>query len=334
MQTLQFTRALREIVKELKVDELLEVLNKWLLGQNAQVPQGDKDRFAALIFDSHSGCDRLVSDDPCARAILQGLNLRELYEPARLTRLLNRVHSSPQTDNIRQNNPEIYDFFETLKALQRLSATCLALLEVQKVGAEDPAKPVLELELIDYDGMGIEPARLQKFVSVLSRLYAHLARVLGVEENTFRFKYFDSGSPLLVGIQGSKEVIEALSTLLHEWWEKIRFWKYDRFDKEMDAVCKGLSVMTKVKEAVDNHVMDAETGANMSRRICHEIYDLTGLGATLPLKDATEVDQRQLLVEKRDTKLLGSGIPEETDEEADEEDRSDRGTGRLIRPPD
>ena len=49
----------------------------------------------------------------------------------------------------------------------------------------EPAKSpedVLELQLIDYDGLGIEPIRLTRFVTTLIKLHANVARILGVTE--------------------------------------------------------------------------------------------------------------------------------------------------------
>jgi hypothetical protein len=80
----------------------------------------------------------------------------------------------------------------------------------------------------------------------------------------------------------------------------------------MDAVPKTLTVMETVKQAVDKKVIDEETGGLLKTRVLKEVDQLVGLGASLPVYDDTEkVDHRKLLIEKRETKLLGSGEPPE-----------------------
>jgi hypothetical protein len=57
MQTLEFTRALKEIVKELRVQELISLLAPWLnLTVATQIDDAQKNLFSSLLLDSHSGC--------------------------------------------------------------------------------------------------------------------------------------------------------------------------------------------------------------------------------------------------------------------------------------
>ena len=82
----------------------------------------------------------------------------------------------------------------------------------------------------------------------------------------------------------------------------------------MEAFSKGLDFMTKVQEAVEKQALTQEEARNLKTRVFRGVENLVGLGVTLPLRDAAAVDQRQLLIEKRDLKLLGSGLPSEADD--------------------
>jgi hypothetical protein len=319
MQTLEFTRTLRQIVNELKVADLVDLLQKWLPqgAANSAVAQQDKDQFSSLLFNSHAGYDRLFRDNASANAILKHMNIQELYDPARMARMLNRVHSAPNIDNIRLNNSDIYDFFETLKVLQRVEATATALLETPKVSLEKPSDSILELELIDYDGQGIEPARLATAITILRSVYANLARLQGVSEDAPRFRYFDSGSDLIMAIEGTKAIVESLAATLLQWWDKRRFQRQDTYEKDVEALSKGLEFLTKVQESVEKGTITVEEAGNLKTRVFRGADQLIGLGLTLPLKEAGSVDQRQLLIEKRDVKLLGTGQPSDQEEEDD-----------------
>ena len=110
------------------------------------------------------------------------------------------------------------------------------------------------------------------------------------------------------GIRCAKLILDGIKTLIGEWWAKIRFRDFESFDKRVDAISKGLTVMGTVQEAVAKNVIDQETGNLLRTRVLREVDNLIGIGATLPLEDKAErIDQRSLLVEQRNRKLLGSG---------------------------
>jgi hypothetical protein len=70
---------------------------------------------------------------------------------------------------------------------------------------------------------------------------------------------------------------------------------------------------TKVKTAIDSGAVDKETGQNLTHRIFQSVDLLIGIGVTPPLKGEAAVDQRTLIVGKRDVKLLQSGSSEQED---------------------
>jgi hypothetical protein len=317
MRSLEFTRGLQEIVKELKVKDLTALLQRWLKENVVNIDEQSKDSFASLFFDSRAGYDRLFSVE-ATRKILLGLSVQELYESSRMRRLLHLVSSATQSTNIR--TPEMYDFFETLRSFLKVELTSTNLLETEKVGRVEPSNGILELQLIDYDGNGIEPARLLRVISVLTRLHMNLARVLGVQDSKLRLKYFDSGSDVMMAVEGAKAVIESMGNLFLQFWDKVKFRHYDTFERDIEALSKGLEFVTKVHEAMEKQAITDEEAKNLKTRVFREVDQLIGLGVTLPLRNSA-VDQRQLLIEKRDTKLLGTGLQSENedDDEGDAE---------------
>ena len=91
----------------------------------------------------------------------------------------------------------------------------------------------------------------------------------------------------------------------------MRFWRFDTYDKRIEAVAKTLTVVEMVRQKVDTKAITVEEGENLKVRILQELEKLTSIGATIPLGDSATIDQRQLLTEMRNTKLLGSGSPTE-----------------------
>jgi hypothetical protein len=241
------------------------------------------------------------------------LKVNETYEPARMGKMLSFVAATGSTTQAIWANPHIYtsfsSFLEQLKSLENLKNTCTELLETEKIGRVPPDE-ILELELIDYNETGIPPERITSFFRLITSLHTNMARIHGLPGDTLKIVFLDSGSDVIVGLQCAKLVIESIRTLLGEWWSKIKFRSFDSFDKKMDAVSKGLTVLKTIQESVSNHVIDEETGNNLKQRVLSEVNELIGIGATLPLRNAEEViTPRQLLIEMRNTKLLGPGQP-------------------------
>jgi hypothetical protein len=317
MQTLHFTRTLREIVMELKVAELIGILTPFVTtGGNNPIAEGVKDQFSTLLFGSHAGFERLAQNATASK-ILSSLKVNAIYEPARMGKLLSTVQVGGNYQNI-WGNPtsfaEFYSFLDSLRSLADLEKTCSELLEAERVGKVAASDGILELLLIDHEGMAITPNRLAVFISGITKLHTDLALIHGVSGDQLRFTYFDSGSDLVVGIQCAKIIVESLKTLLGEWWDKIKFRSFDKFDKKMDAVSKSLTVMESVQEAVNKNVINQETGDLLKTHVLIEVDRLVGIGATLPLQEEEEkIDQRELLLEHRDMKLLGSGEGVESD---------------------
>jgi hypothetical protein len=204
--------------------------------------------------------------------------------------------------------PEVHAYFEKFRSLIRLAATCRDLLEKEKVGVLKPTEGIVQVELIIYaDEDGISPKRLGTFVETMSDLHRDVAIVLGIASDTLTFKYFDSGSDVLFGIKCTKEIAETLNTLLRQVWDKLRFWKYDTFDKRMESVSKGLDVVDKIHQSVEKRSLTEEEGNILKVKIFQKVDIMIGIGATVPLGESATVDQKQLLTEMRNTKLLGSG---------------------------
>ena len=275
--------------------------------QQHAIPEAQKKAFASLLFESHAGYDRLSRIDSPGK-ILAGMDLKELYEPVRLARLMNLVSNTAVMEQLRaSNSPEIFDFFETLKAFIRLEKTCRTLLEEEKVGRVEPTDSILEVQLTDYEGYGIEPERLSAAFSTLSELQMNVTRLLGVTDHRLMVKYLDSGSDVKIGLEGVKEAIDAVRDLLLQFWDRVRFRGQDTFEKDIEALSRGLEFLAKTKDAVESGAITAEEAGNLKARVFKGVNELVGLGVTLPLQGETAAEERKRLIERRSTKLLTAG---------------------------
>jgi hypothetical protein len=337
MKALDFVEGLKEIFEGLEIDQLLSLANRWLAGATAnppapnqphpgQQPLSDKDKnlFSELVFKSHAGYFSLLRSET-TRKILEGLNVKEFYEPSLLRVLVANVSTFQQLQQLRQL-PELFSFFEKLKSLRAVYATSKNLLEAEKLGTIEATKGIVELELIEYaDEEGVSEKRMAVFVSTVAEVHMSLAIVLGTPTDALTFKYLDSGSSFLFALQCLKPIAETLNTLLNQWWDKFRFWRFDTFEKRMAAIEEGLAVADTVRQAIEKGTITQEEGKNLKLRILRGVDNLVGIGATVPLGGDATVDERQLLTEMRNTKLLGSGQPIADAPKVDDENEEDLG---------
>lgn len=315
MKTLEFTRDLREITQKLKVEEILKTLDPWMFSApNSALTETDKDKFYGLLADSRAGYDQLTLSGRMLE-ILNGLGVPEFYEPATLRRLTLVVSNAGNIHNLRPST-EITAYREKLQSVQRTANTCQKLLEAEKVGKVEKGGGIVELELSDYDGEGIEPERLRLLAITVRQMHTNFARVYAIEGDQLRFKYFDSGTSVLIGIQCAAGIALGIGTLMLQWWKETRFSNNDNFDRKVGSVSKGLTLLKDVQDSVEKNVIDEETGKIITRHLLKEAERLLGIGAALPMDTEASVNQRERLLARRDIKLLESGAPiEEEDDE-------------------
>jgi hypothetical protein len=310
MLALEFARDISRIRNELKINDLVALIFPWVNPATpVQIDEAQKNRLSQLLFASSSAYERLMML-PDTRKLLESMSIGEFYEPFRLRTMLSTISAittSQQLTSAPLLAPFI-TFLEQFRAFQKMDNAANSLLAKEKIGQVNPSEQVLELELIEYaDETGISPQRIQIFVSSVTQLHKNLTIIHGIRSDRLTFKYFDSGSSFLVGIQGAKAVIESLSVLLNQWWERIRFWRYDTYEKKISSVSKSLTIIGEIHEAVEKKTITAEEGEILKVGIFREVDKLTGIGAMVPLDAQAQVDQRQLLTEMRNTKLLGDG---------------------------
>jgi hypothetical protein len=302
MQTLQFTRALRKIVQELKAVELKDFLAPLLIRTHqsaVNINEDQRDNFSALILSSQVGFTRL-SEDPQIQAVMEALNISKLYGPKRVGKLIRSLGVVTSVNQLAAT-PDIYiDFFTVYDALDWLvmiKDASTKLLEEGKLGPSPADADVLELRLLDYENTGVDIERVQQFFTSINNLHTHLTLILNNPESHLKILYVDSGSDLYVGFQCAKAVMDIMRGLFSEFWERYKYSQFDDFNKKIDSLTKGLSFVGAVKEQVDNKTIDEETAKNLTYRVLADMTTLVGIGAALPeYQSVRMIDQRKELL--------------------------------------
>jgi hypothetical protein len=316
MHTFEFISGLEQITKQLKIRELLELIQPWVDSNigNQNIAAEQKDLFTNLLLDSKAAYHELKRNS-AEKSMLSELGIDQFYEPARLRAMMTALNSVGQTQQIITNPglwQQFFTFWELLRSLIRLENATVRLLGKEKLQDLDPSRAFVELDLIEYaSGEGFSPQRLQTLVGALRELHSLVSQILGSGSDQLVFRYFDSGSDLRIVAECAKTIAETINMLFSQTWEKLVFWRYESFDKKIGATATGLSLLETIQRSVENQTITQEDGENLKIRVLKELEKLTGIGVTPPLTDDRTITQRQLLTAVRDTKLLGDGTTTE-----------------------
>jgi hypothetical protein len=313
MQAIKFTRALEEISRQLKAQELIEFLRPYMRpeGANAPVTPQDRTRFAKLLFESSAGFTELSRNEE-TRSLLEAFQLVEVYDSGRLSNFIEILASVPATHNLIANL-DIYkiflSFFDSLSSIVNFAAVSAKFLVADKVHPPTEGDEVLELLILDYDGTGVLAERLQQSLTSLIELHTHLSRILGVTDSVLKITYTDSGSDLALGLAAAAVVIGALRLLFNEYWEKVKFRQFSESDRGMQSLEKSLTIIQKLHERVEAKSLSEEEANVLKQRLLSRMEKLIGNGTMIPSDSTVNVmpDERKLLTYMRDTKLLGTG---------------------------
>lgn len=318
MQTIQFVNSLRKLVVKLKAQELVDFLTDLVnappnANPTSNINESLKAKFSELIFESRVGLYDLRQNSHTEKLVI-ALGISDLYNPAKLGKLVSIYLASPHLQNIKatpDSFSQFYSFYSLLRWLLIFEKMCSELLEKEKVGDVAATDGVLELQIIDYDQGGIEAERMRELLSDVITLHTNVARSLGISDSHLRIRFADSGSDIVIAIQALKPVIDTLKGLFGEFWTKIRYKDLEDFDKKIDSLSKGLTFVAILNDQVAKKAITQEEADNLKVRVIAEMTKIMGNGGTLASDDeAVElVDRRKILTEKRGIKLLGSGAP-------------------------
>ena len=313
MQTIAFARHLQTIVERLCVKEIVTFLENFLrVDLNLAIGEGQKNKFAALVFQSREAYHTLSQHKERGQ-ILDLMKFGDTYASPQLSRMLtafNNANSSTAMHTV-SNYALFAKFYESLSAIIKLQETTSHLLLEEKFAKVPSGEAILELQIMDYDGTGIDTTRMQNILASLASLHDHLSRLLGDKDSRLRIAFTDSGSDVLLALQGAKAIMDTAKVLFEQFWDKIRFRTLDNFDRKLESLSKGLKFVELVQEQVNKKAIDDETAGILKHSVLNEMTSLTGLGACLPALGVQErVDRRKLLLEKKGIKLLGTGKTE------------------------
>lgn len=319
MQVLAFSESLARLVALLKVRELVALLGPIITeSSNQALDEGAKEVFSTLVFEVSQGMTA-VSSDPELRALLDLFPIGRVLQPSQLARLVTTFRTANNTAGIKSNHA-FWELHYAGQALLQLIPLVTKLLIQPKVDvARDPSEGVLQLEVLDDDGKGIEIARFNEVLRSLAELHAAVSRFVG-DDSQLRIAYGDSGSDFGLGLVAKKVTIDVIRSLFRDGWSHIRFWREVGFERRIETMGKGLQFVADVRKKGQTGEIEPEVARRVESAILVQMEKLMGNGVALrePIAQTT-IPRRELIAGARNLKLLRAGDPSDDDDTSEAE---------------
>jgi hypothetical protein len=316
MQALAFGAAIGGALKKLNVEEMLLFFHTFFSDRAAStvVSAHDRAELADLLFRFQNGMVSLSAEERRAAEIL---GLSRVGGPAELANLAVMLGNSSSHAHFAQN-PDVIRVRLILDTARETGYDFQQAVVESKLRPTEKGDSLLDVSVLDFDGSGVEAARLCSVLQNLQNLYLSTAEFLNIDVRPLRIAFLDSGSDLRVGIEGFAGVITAMSEIFARTWAALRYRRNDDFERNVSSALKGVELLGAVRREAASGSLDPETAQRLETAVKRSICALIDAGALTEETDrASHTDSRTLLANAREKRLLSSGS---TSEEAAPQD--------------
>jgi hypothetical protein len=317
MKTVELVRQLEGAITRLHATELLAILRDKLSpppigGDQAITPQV-RAEFAQLLFDSNVALARL-QDEPNAAEVLSAFGLFDIYTPDKLSKMMTLVNTAGAASQLRSGADGFFLFreFEVgLSNLPRVAKALDSLVIGARIASVPDSESVLELQVTDVDGRGILASRLANVLIQLKELNEAIEGILAsdsVGTNELRIAYTDSGSDILLALQGHEKTLAMIGGAFAWMWTQLRFARNANFDRDLESITKGIEVLTILEQKRDEKVLDDNTANRLRTAVVTRMQKLVNNGVAPPDNQPENgIGHQQLVKEVAQRKRLTAG---------------------------
>lgn len=313
MQATRLSRILAFLVRDLRLVEIIEYLGEYV-EQKSGGKLSNQWQLHSLLYHAKGELQNLKRTSPDAYKVADDFGLTDTFSDETVTHLLSQTSTDNyQIVHLRQDAVAIAFYFGVLTFVG-LTNTAVEYLHQQRTPELSEGEEILSLDVTDY-GEGLVPVdRLRRILEALSHLYAHVARQVGPDADPPRIALLDSGSDLKVNIVGGAEIIREIRLMFAEAINGIRFWKYDRRDRQTETINKRLETLGSLHDLMNRGAVQGQEADVIRHGIVRDLQTLIGAGAApADLPNGPDDEVGGILKKVRDTKLLSSGsdLPED-----------------------
>ncbi len=305
MQGTRLARIVLDARNRLHVKQIIQILTPLVAVEAGQgIEPHQLDQFSVALLGAHAELNAMLKDSEASQ-VLQQLGIPRFFETATIGKLLAAFHSSKDSTTIR-GDARFWLFrnlLANLEAFDNLANALQVFLIDQRFRRTGDDQGLVELAFLAREGEALTLDRLTVVLATIRTLHDLIARAVGEPDSTARLAVIESGSDVLMGLLAKAKTASAIGTLLTQWWDRIQYSDLHDFDRKMESVSKGLSVISELDKVAATPGPAAEEARVLRQSILDALMTLTGLGVKKSDPDRAAAD-RPLLEAKRDVKLL------------------------------
>lgn len=303
MQGLELSRALSEIVAQLKIEALVDLMEEIVTGPPGHSMSDDEvQEMRKLAFESRTGLIQLQEEDPTKFDLARAFHLPDALSEERFGNFLTQMPQWGKYTSA-QKDLNFLHTYATIKAFLRLSATVEEKLETDRIGPIEEGHALLELEIDDYGERLVRIRRVSELLEATSALYDTILQIQGVDENELRIVLLDSGTPLKVVFEGAEGAIDAIRRLFTWALNAWRFRGLQQQEREWEHLQEGLDVLSVIREHEEEGDLDPEVAERYRRDVQEQLDAILGRGG-MPEGLESGTEDRQALLETARQQLL------------------------------
>lgn len=251
-----------------------------------------------------------------ARQIAEILGLKPLDNPKFWVLLLNPVEI---TNKISSSIHEVYSSLNFAK--ENLPRIIHLLDREYSNSAQNNAEPIisngkemklLSVTIFESDNRFSSPQRLVNVIESVDTFYSACAYIHEESPDTLSVVGCDSGSDKSFDFLGVAKVIECVTQLIENLWDRVVFYREKQLEVRLDLINQSLPIYDKLSELETGKKIEPELAERLRRNIFEGVNKFVESGASIPEIDARSTySSRSLLSPVQ--KLLVSA-PEEIEE--------------------
>jgi hypothetical protein len=318
MQKLELRDNLHAIISHLQSQKIIDFL---------KLNQVEKLQLINLFIESKAGYDRDMSDKNKAK-IYQQFDTDKIYSSDNFTILLSFIstvvaaqqpNQPARVDraNLLSNNAvnDFYSFHKTL--LSTFKIVDNLLLPEREIFDDSNAFSVdraLENGNLVFEVISDEEVTLKSLTEIFDSLEKLIDAIYQlfdkVEKEAFsevpRITLVDSGSDINIGVKLPKKAANLLAQIIKEFWDLIVNNKSYRYGKKLRDIEKTITVLHKIKEAVDANAIDAVTAEVIKNGIIENAEKIVFNNTVTKqiMIESGEYSKRQLVIDQKKRFLI------------------------------
>ena len=312
MQSIDYLKNLERIIADLELQGIHKILQDMLLTPNDRaIGNNEKVVLPKLLLETQGKFQNLIKDPEIMRTA-NSIMLADFYNAKTISTMITLVNSVVNIDEIRNNRkhlPVFYSVYIRIDILLNLYKSLTELFFHEKMPDMDDSLATIEIEIADFQKDGMPLNVVIEMLSSTQKIYDAISNVIQVKHSNIRIAFFDSGSGLNISFVGVADVIKELRLSMIEFWERVKFLKFDENKKEIDAIKDTLSITKMLTEQISGGILTNEDGKRIKRIVIENLSALVKNGALLKelSSETTPYQNKELLLEKRAVPLLEPG---------------------------